>query len=88
MEEFASLDRIDSSDLEVFRQDISMLEDNDQQSLSANLSASLHLADNSSMISPNVAAGQESINMSDSLDRIAKSTLNDFVKCYSENDHN
>lgn len=84
MDEFASLDRIDSSDLEAFREDIVMMEDNVQQSLSANLSASLHLADSNSMISPNVAVGQESINMSDSLDRIAKSTLNDFVNCYSE----
>lgn len=84
MDEFVSEACVDSSDLEVFHEDIGMMKENDQQSLSANLPASLHLANSNSMITLN-AADQE--NMSDdSLDRISKSLIDDLAS-YSENDH-
>lgn len=78
MDEFASLDYIDSNDLDVNCEDIATMEENDQQSLSANILASLLLPDDISMISPNVAEGPESINISDGLDRIVQSIFNNF----------
>lgn len=79
---FSSLDRLDSSDL---RELTTMMEDSEQV-LSANLSASLQLADcsSSNKLSNEVIAAQESLNMSDSFDRIANNTLNEFCEIYTK----
>lgn len=79
---FSSLDRLDSSDL---RELTTMIEDSEQV-LSANLSASLQLADCSTSDKPSneVEVVQESMNMSDSFDRIANNTLNEFCKIYTK----
>lgn len=81
---FPSLDRLDSSDL---RAAFTMIEDSEQV-LSANLSASLQLADGCTFDKPDEIMVQESINMSDSFDRIANSTLNEFCETYTKRNNN
>lgn len=77
---FTSLDRLDSSDLREF----TMMEVSEQV-LSANLSASLQLAENStSEKESNEKDVQENINMQDSFDRIANNTLNEFCEIYTK----
>lgn len=77
---FSSLDRLDSSDLREF----TLLEDSEHV-LSANLSASLHLAENSAQRKPDEElVVQENLNMSDSFDRIADNTLNEFCEIYTK----
>jgi len=77
---FSSLDRLDSSDLREF----TLLEDSENV-LSANLSASLHLAENSVCgKSDQEVVVQDNINMSDSFDRIADNTLNEFCEIYTK----
>jgi len=53
--------------------------------LSTNLSASLHLTENSVRGEPNLEiVVQDNINMSDSFDRIANNTLNEFCEFYTK----
>lgn len=77
---FSSLDGLDTSELMPFPP----VEDSEQV-LSANLSASLQLADNSTSENPSIERDvQENINMSDSFDRIANSTINEFCLNYAK----
>ncbi|XP_050440903.1 embryonic polarity protein dorsal-like isoform X2 [Adelges cooleyi] len=75
---FSSLDRLDSNDLRAF----TMIEDSEQV-LSANLSASLQLADGNLSTKADEVV-HETMNMSDSFDRIANSTLNEFCEIYTK----
>lgn len=77
---FSSLDRLDSSDLRAF----TMMEDSEHV-LSANLSASLQLAEtDTSDKSEQAVVAQDNINMTDSFDRIANNTLNEFCEIYTK----
>lgn len=58
-----------------------------EQVLSANLSASLQLAETNILVKSEenaVAVVQDNINMTDSFDRIANSTLNEFCEIYTK----
>lgn len=80
---FSSLDRLDSSDL--IPQTFTLMEDSDHDVLSAELSASLHLAESSVRgESDEEIVVPENINMSDSFDRIADNTLNEFCEIYTK----
>lgn len=78
---FSSLDRLDSSDL----RELSTIMDSEQV-LSANLSASLQLDECSvPPIKPcDEMEVQDNINMTDSFDRIANNTLNEFCEIYTK----
>jgi len=78
---FSSLDRLDSSDL----RELSTIIDSEQV-LSANLSASLQLDECSiPPIKPcNEMEVQDNITMTDSFDRIANNTLNEFCEIYTK----
>jgi len=70
---------IDSSDL------IRTLWEDSERVLSDNLSASLHLTENSARgNSVQEIVVQDSINMSDSFDRIADNTLKEFCETYTK----
>lgn len=70
---------IDSSDL------IRTLWEDSERVLSDNLSASLHLTENSAPgNSVQEIVVQDSINMSDSFDRIADNTLKEFCETYTK----
>jgi len=80
---FLSLDLLDSNDLRAF----TMMEEDSEQVLSANLSASLQLEDDNctpdKLEAHNDIIYVESVNMTDSFDRIANNTLNEFCDIYS-----
>lgn len=78
----SSLDHLDSNDLGAFS---TMMEDSEHV-LSANLSASLQLADSNIPNRPAEGANVPE-NMSDSFDRIANNTLNEFL-CEIYTKHN
>lgn len=80
---FSSLDRLDSSDL----RELSTIVDSEQV-LSANLSSSLQLGECSIppiTTKPCDEMGiQDNTNMTDSFDRIANNTLNEFCEIYTK----
>lgn len=56
-----------------------------EQVLSANLSASLQLAESNILVkSEEAVVAQDNINMTDSFDRIANNTLNEFCEIYTK----
>ncbi|CAI6363066.1 unnamed protein product [Macrosiphum euphorbiae] len=72
----ATLSSLDSSDLRTLLGD-------SEHALSTNLSPSLLLTENSVRGEPNLEIVQDNINMSDSFDRIANNTLNEFCEFYT-----
>jgi len=74
----ATFPSLDSSDLRTLLGD-------SEHVLSTNLSASLHLTENSVRGEPNQEIiVQDNINMSDSFDRIADNTLKEFCEFYTK----